>query len=88
MELAEADEFMYWLPEVRTLVPGDRLLGDGEGGVRPCPDSWLRYLNAMDGTRLRVLLAPLLDLPVERVLCSHGEPVLEQGREALARARA
>lgn len=85
--LRGAGETMYWLPEVRTLVPGDRLLGDGEGGVRVCPDSWLRYLKgSVDGSRLRVLLGPLLDLPVERILTSHGEPVLERGREALARA--
>jgi hypothetical protein len=79
---------MYWLPEVRTLVPGDRLLG-GEAGLRVCPDSWLRYLRgSMDGARLRVLLQPLLDLPIERVLTSHGEPVLSGGRDALARALA
>ena len=87
--LRGAGETMYWLPDVRTLVPGDRLLGDGEGGVRVCPDSWLGYLNgSIDGGGLRVLLAPLLDLPVERVLTSHGEPVLSDGREAIARALA
>ena len=84
--LRGAGETMFWLPEVRTLVPGDRLLGDGEGGVRICPDSWLGYLKgSIDGPGLRVLLAPLLDLPVERVLTSHGEPVLANGREALRR---
>jgi hypothetical protein len=31
-------------------------------------------------------LRPLLDLPVEMVLVSHGEPVLRDGRNALARA--
>jgi hypothetical protein len=85
--LPGAGETMFWLPEVRALVPGDRLLGDGEGGVRVCPDSWLRYLKgSTDGTRLRVLLGPLLDLPVELILTSHGDPVLAHGREALARA--
>ena len=85
--LRGAGETMFWLPAVRTLVPGDRLLGDGEGGVRLCPDSWLRYLKgSIDGVGLRVLLAPLLDLPVERILTSHGEPVLSDGRDALRRA--
>jgi hypothetical protein len=84
--LRGAGETMFWLPEVRTLVPGDRLLGDGAGGVRVCPDSWLKYLNGIDGAQLRTLLAPLLDLPIERVLTSHGEPVLSGGREALRRA--
>jgi hypothetical protein len=85
--LRGAGETMVWLPEVSALVPGDRLLGDGEGGLRVCPDSWLRYLqSSLDGAQLRVLLQPLLDLPVERVLVSHGEPVLGGGRKALAAA--
>ena len=33
-------------------------------------------------------LRPLLDLPVEMVLVSHGEPVLSGGREAIACALA
>jgi len=87
--LRGAGETMFWLPEVRTLVPGDRLLGGGAGGVRVCPDSWLGYLKSgIDGAQLRVLLGPLLDLPVERILTSHGEPVLARGREALRRALA
>jgi hypothetical protein len=87
--LRGAGETMFWLPDVRTLVPGDRLLGDGDGGVRVCPDSWLRYLKgSIDGAQLRALLAPLLDLPVELVLTSHGEPVLSGGHEALRHALA
>jgi hypothetical protein len=87
--LQGAGETMFWLPDVGTLVPGDRLLGDGKGGLRVCPDSWLGYLRgSIDGTQLRVLLAPLLDLPLERVLVSHGEPVLARAREALRRALA
>jgi len=31
-------------------------------------------------------LRPLLGLPIELILVSHGEPVLDGGREALARA--
>ena len=54
-----------------------------------CPDSWLRYLKgSIDGAQLRVLLAPLLDLPIERVLTSHGEPVLAGGHDALRHALA
>ncbi len=81
-------ETMVWLPKVRALIPGDRLLGDDEhGGVRLCPDSWLRYVpSGMRQAELRESLRPLLDLPVELVLVSHGEPVLEGGREAIAKA--
>jgi hypothetical protein len=35
---------------------------------------------------LRAALRPLLDLPVELVLVSHGEPVLTNGRDALSDA--
>lgn len=82
-----AGETMVWLPGPRALVPGDRLLGDGAGGLRLCPEGWLRYLPSGIGlAELREALRPLLDLPVELVLVSHGEPVLENGREAIAGA--
>jgi hypothetical protein len=35
---------------------------------------------------LAELLRPLVDLPIERVLVSHGEPVLTGARAALVRA--
>jgi hypothetical protein len=82
-----AGEAMFWISEHRALVPGDRLLGDGSGGLRLCPESWMRYLSPPLSTQgLRGLLEPLLELPIEAVLVSHGEPVLEDGRAALARA--
>jgi hypothetical protein len=59
------------------------LLG-GPEGVRVCPDSWLGERSSP--ASIRNALRPLLDLPVERILVSHGEPVLEHGREALERA--
>ena len=84
-----AGETMFWIPEHAALVPGDRLLGfGGEGPLRLCPESWLGYLrNGLTGEELRLLLSErLLHLPVELVLVSHGEPVREGGREALALA--
>lgn len=78
-------ETMVWLPELRALVPGDRLLGDGRGGLRMTPESWLRYLP-LDRAGLAEALRPLLDLPVEHVIVSHGEPVIGGGRAAIARA--
>jgi len=84
-----ADETMVWLEEPRVLIPGDRLLGDGRGGLRMCPQSWLGYLPDKPAVAdLRAALRPLLDLPVERVLVSHGEPVLRDGREAIRAALA
>ena len=78
------DETAYWLPAHGALVFGDAVLGAEGGGVRLCPESWL------DGTlaQLKDELRPLLDLPVERLLVSHGEPVLRHGHAGLARALA
>jgi len=85
--LRGAGETMVWLPDHAALVPGDRLLADRTGGLRLCPESWLGYLPSGIGlAELRGLLRPLLDLPVELVLVSHGEPVLSEGRRAIARA--
>ncbi len=83
---ARAAEVVYWVPEQRALVPGDVLLGDGQGGLRMCPASWLP--ERIGHTELAASLRPLLELPVERVLVSHGEPVLEDGGRALADALA
>jgi hypothetical protein len=87
IQIKGAGETMVWLPDHRALIPGDRLLGDDAGGVRLCPESWLRYLpSGMKHAELREALRPLLDFPVEMVLVSHGAPVLSGGREAIARA--
>ena len=83
--LKGAGEIVFWLPGAGTLVTGDSLLGAGEGRLEVCPESWLEDVE-VDRRALAVLLAALLELPLERVLVSHGEPVLHDGRRALARA--
>lgn len=86
---ARSGEVVYRLPSERALVVGDVLLGAGakpratDDPLRLCPERWLGGGNTHDD--LRESLRPLLDLPVEQVLVSHGEPVLRGGREALAR---
>jgi hypothetical protein len=83
--LRGAGETAFWLPAVATLVAGDRLIVvDGEG-LRLCPQSWLEDVQ-VNRPGLADLLSPLLELPIERVLVSHGEPVLHDGRAALAHA--
>jgi glyoxylase-like metal-dependent hydrolase (beta-lactamase superfamily II) len=82
--MARSTEVVYWIPRQASLVPGDVLLGDGEGGVRMCPESWLP--SSTKHRDLAASLAPLLDLPIKRVLVSHGEPVLGNGHAALAAA--
>ena len=78
-------ERLYWLPQHRTLVAGDALLGSDDGGIRLCPESWLPGVGRAG---LAEALRPLLDLPTERVLVAHGEPVLADAHAALARALA
>jgi hypothetical protein len=85
-EIPGAGETIFWIPEHGALVPGDRILGDRPPGLRMCPESWLRYLDGYTREDLRAALRPLLDLPIEMVLVSHGEPVLQDGRAALERA--
>jgi hypothetical protein len=82
-----AGETIFWLAEHRAVVPGDRILGGPGGRLRLCPASWLRYLpSGMTVAGLAEALRPLLDLEIERVLVSHGEPVLRRGRQALEAA--
>ena len=54
------------------------------GGLRLCPESWL-YWVSVDRSKLRSLLEPLLELPIERVVVSHGELVLHDGVKAVRR---
>ena len=80
-----AEEVVYWLPSPRAVVPGDALIGTHDG-VMLCPESWLDSRG--DLAQLARDLTPLLELPVERVLTSHGPPVLTDGGAALAAALA
>jgi glyoxylase-like metal-dependent hydrolase (beta-lactamase superfamily II) len=84
-----ASEVVYWLPAHRSVVVGDVLLGAGakprtsDDPLRLCPERWLG--TKQTHADLRRSLAPLLELPVERVLVSHGAPVLADGARELAR---
>jgi hypothetical protein len=78
-------ETIYWLPEVSALVFGDTLIGAGPGEVTVCPESWLSDVR-VDRLGLAHLMEALIELAVELLLVSHGEPILHDGRAALARA--
>jgi glyoxylase-like metal-dependent hydrolase (beta-lactamase superfamily II) len=80
---ARSTEVVYWLSGCGAVVPGDVILGAEGGGLRLCPDSWLPESTSQ--AQLRASLRPLLELPVQRVLVSHGEPVLKGARRALER---
>lgn len=89
-ETARSGEVVYWLPRQRAIVVGDVLLGAGakpratDDPLRMCPERWLGGGATHDD--LRTSFAPVLELPVSRVLVSHGEPVLRGGARALADA--
>ena len=91
IETVRRGEVVYWLPRQKAVAVGDVLLGAGakprDTGepLRLCPERWLGKGKHDD---LRESLAPLLELPVESVLVSHGEPVLGGGADALATALA
>jgi glyoxylase-like metal-dependent hydrolase (beta-lactamase superfamily II) len=74
----EPNDLVLWIERHRALVLGDTLVDRGEG--LEIPLTWLR-----DVTHAEVLatLRPLLDLPVELVLPTHGPPA---DRAALVRA--
>lgn len=84
---ARAGEVVYWLPQQKAVAVGDVLLGAGakpratDDALRLCPERWLGKATHDD---LRASLEPLLDLPIQRVLVSHGAPALRDGKRLLA----
>jgi glyoxylase-like metal-dependent hydrolase (beta-lactamase superfamily II) len=84
---AREAEVVYWLPDQRAIAVGDVLLGAGakphatSEPLRLCPQRWLGKATY---AQLRKSLRPLLDLPLERILVSHGDPVLSGAKDALA----
>ena len=73
-----------WLPSHRAVAFGDALVGTPDGQLRiwaqePVDDRRARWYRE----RFAPTLAPLLELPVERVLVTHGAPVVEDGAAAL-----
>lgn len=78
-------EVLFWEPRSRALIAGDALLGDGYKGegLHLCPASWLPSSTGPE--ELRESLRPVLDLPVELVLVSHGRHALEDAKRELKR---
>lgn len=75
------EEVAYWIARHHALVVGDSFLN--EHGFR-VQDEWLP--EGVSAEQMRDGLRPLFELPVELVLVTHGEPVTEDGREALRAA--
>jgi glyoxylase-like metal-dependent hydrolase (beta-lactamase superfamily II) len=84
VDAALEDEVLIWLASHRALVAGDTLLGDGAGGIRLCPDSWL---GDRDPAAVRAELRERLSgRRVELVLPAHGDAVTDGAADALARS--
>jgi glyoxylase-like metal-dependent hydrolase (beta-lactamase superfamily II) len=79
----EPQQVVFFIPEHAALVSGDVLAGRG-GRVRV-------FVDEADPERLLPALDSLAELPIERVIIPHGDPVLSGGarriREAVAEAR-
>jgi hypothetical protein len=86
VDAALEDEVLIWLPAHGAVVAGDTLLGDGAGGIRLCPDSWL---GDRDPAAVRAELRERLSAwHVELVLPAHGDAVTAGAADALARSLA
>jgi glyoxylase-like metal-dependent hydrolase (beta-lactamase superfamily II) len=77
----EPNEAVLWIESQRAVVTGDTLADFGRGFEMP--SEWLREGVTHEGVAEG--LRPLLDLPVEHVLATHGGP---HDRAALERALA
>lgn len=85
------DEVAFYLPEHEALVVADAILGAGRGALRVAPKAWApldERSQANYDAWFRPEIRSLLDVSIEIVLTSHGEPVLARGRAALVDALA
>jgi hypothetical protein len=77
-----------WLPSHRALAFGDAVVETG-GELRVWAQSSVdEGRRRFHHERFNPTLQPLVDLDPQRVLVTHGQPVLEGGRDALASALA
>jgi hypothetical protein len=81
VEGAPETQLAYFIRPHRALVVAEIFVGDGRGGLALSPSPALEDRAALDRS-----LHAIAELPVELVLVSHGEPVLEDGRGAIASA--
>jgi hypothetical protein len=72
------EDRMLWIARHNALVLGDSLMN-----AEPIPDEWLDGASRED---YNAALRPLLDLPIELLLPTHGAPIVHGAHEHLARA--
>jgi hypothetical protein len=78
LEGAPEEQLAFFIRPHQALVVAEILVGDGQGGLALAPSPALA-----DPAALERSLQAIVQLPVELVLVSHGEPVLEGGRDAI-----
>lgn len=78
VEGAPEEQLAYFIRPHRALVVAEIFVGDGRGGIALVPSPALEDTAALERS-----LQTIAELPVELVLVSHGEPVLEGGRAAI-----
>lgn len=76
----EPNDLVLWIESRRAVVLGDTIIDRGSG--LEIPSNWAERIGT-DLDQLRIDLQPLLELPVEIVLPTHGAPA---DRAALERA--
>ena len=76
-------EAVFAFPNRGVVVFGDVVEGDGQGGLRMPPEWWPPHEQRTQ--RIRNELRRVLEWPIDVVLVSHGEPVLDDSRLALQR---
>src|SRR5438105_2961097 len=81
IEGAPEEQVAYFIRPHRTLVVAEIFVGDGRGGLALVLSPALEDRAALDRS-----LRAIAELPVERVLVSHGQPVLADGRRAIESA--
>ena len=74
----EPQQVVFFIREHATLISGDVLSGTG-GRLHI-------FVDDADPERLLPALEALADLPIERVIIPHGEPVLSDGSERIRAA--
>jgi hypothetical protein len=78
VEGAPEEQLAYFIRPHGALVVAEVFVGDGRGGLAVLPSPGLA-----DPAALERSLYAIAALPVELVLVSHGEPVLQDGRRAI-----
>jgi hypothetical protein len=76
-------EVIFWLPSHGALLFGDVVLGAEGGGARLCPPRWHEPTPREE---LIATLRPLLELPIEALLLTHGDAILDDAGGILERA--